>query len=373
MFEAAYAEKTSNTSVSATSEAAADTVVSCPFIYCDGASEYLFEFGTNAWAQTSTSPTNRLVLFDDAGAGAAAIGVLFQGVSPSTSSGKPGFTVRQKRTPAAGYHQFSVRGWVSSASTWTIAGDTFGSGIDSPAYLRVGRILAPSQAFYDVESRLDITTSNSWTHSPGTPFPKGVLVVIMQNGASTDVISAVTYGGAALTRIPTNGLAQDGAGEAGAAYAYFLGSGIPVGPQTVAVTVSSGTTAKRAHCFTITAPDNTRVAASGRVQTDTANPSVTLSTPSGFKGLVVNALYSGQNDLTSLTADAGYDVIGRDFGTQVCAVEYGHKTGASVASGWTVSSDDVAMVAAAIDVIPTDVPSWLNERRTPRRRTNQRM
>jgi hypothetical protein len=368
MYEAAYAEKTSNTSCTATSEAAADTVVSSPIIYCNGSDEYMIEFATNAWAQTSTSPTNRLVLFDNG----TAIGTLFQGVSPSTSSGKRGFTVRRRITPSVGYHTFSIRGWVSSASTWTIAGDTFGSGIDAPAYIRVSRILRPSQAFYDVESRLDFTSSNSWTHSPGTPFPRGAVVVIVQDTSATDVISGVTYGGVAMTRVPTNGLAQDTAGEPGAAYAYFLGSGIPSGPKTVAVTVSSGTTAKRAHCFTVAAPDNTRVAASGRVQGDTANPSVTLSTTSAFAGLVVNALFSGQNDLGSLGVGAGYDPIGRDFGSQTCAVAYGHKTGSSVASGWTATSDDVAMVALAVEVVPSDVPSWINERRTPRRRTMQR-
>lgn len=368
MYEAGYAEKTSNTDCTATSEATATTVVTAPMLYFDGASSYMIEFGTNAWAQDSTSPTNRLVLFEDG----SAIGTLFQGVAPSTSSGKPGFTVRRRITPSAGYHTYSIRGWVSSASTWIIAGDTFGSGIDSPAYLRISRILRPSQAFYDVESRLDFTTSNSWTHSPGTPYPQGVIVLIIQNTASTDVISAVTYGGVAMTRVSTNGLAQDSAGEAGAVYAYTLHTGIPSGPQTVAVTVSSGTTAKRGHCFTVTAPDRTRVAASGRVQGDTADPSVTLGTGSGFAGFVVNALYSGQNALSSLTVGAGYDPIGIDFGNQTGAVEYGHKTGASVASGWTATSDDVAMVAVAIDVMPTDVPSWLNERRTPRRRSMQR-
>lgn len=129
----AYAEKTSNTDITATSEATANTIVAADPVEFDGGTVILVEFGTNAWAQTSTSPVNRLVLFEDD----SPIGTLFQGVSPSTSSGKPGFTVRRRMTPTAGTHTYSVRGWVSSSSTMIVAGDTFGSGIDSPAYISV--------------------------------------------------------------------------------------------------------------------------------------------------------------------------------------------------------------------------------------------
>lgn len=133
MIELAYAEKTSNTNITATSEAAADTIVTAGAVACDGAMILIIEFGTNAWAQDSTTPVNRLVLFDNG----ASIGTLFQGVSPSTSSGKPGFTVRRRLTPSAGSHTYSVRGWVSSSSTMIVAGDVFSSGRDSPAYIRV--------------------------------------------------------------------------------------------------------------------------------------------------------------------------------------------------------------------------------------------
>lgn len=133
MIELAYAEKTSNTNITATSEAAADTIVTAGAVACDGAMILIIEFGTNAWAQDSTTPVNRLVLFDNG----ASIGTLFQGVSPSTSSGKPGFTVRRRLTPSAGSHTYSVRGWVSSSSTMIVAGDVFSPGRDSPAYIRV--------------------------------------------------------------------------------------------------------------------------------------------------------------------------------------------------------------------------------------------
>lgn len=138
MQELAFAEKRSNTDVTATSEAAADTVVTAPAISTDGSTVVTIEFGTTAFGQTSTTPVNRLVLFEDG----VAIGTLWAARSPGTSTGRPGFTCFRRMTPTAGTHVYSVRGWVSSASTWTIAGGVNwpGAGVDKPAYIRIVRL-----------------------------------------------------------------------------------------------------------------------------------------------------------------------------------------------------------------------------------------
>jgi hypothetical protein len=86
------------------------------------------------------------------------------------------------------------------------------------------------------------TGNFNWTHTPvGTP--KGVWVVIPQDTGQTDEVTAVTYGGVAMERViagsPTNPIFRDGVGgDDGGIYEYFLGSGIPTGAQTVAVTVN---------------------------------------------------------------------------------------------------------------------------------------
>lgn len=356
MIELGYIEKRVNTSVTATTEATANTIVTLPFILFDGSTDIIIEVGMNAWGQTSTSAVNRLVLFDDSGSGASAIGTLFQGVAFSTSTGKPGFTVRRKFTPAAGYHQYSLRGWVSVASTWTIAGDTFGAGIDAPAYMRVTMDEAMVRPTVVQESFFDFTTTDAWAHTAqgvvgsGNGLIRSAVVFVIQNASATDSISGVTYGGVAMTRVPTNGLAVDTAGEPGAVYVYFLDSDtIPQDTQTVAVTVSTGTTAKQGRCFTLQSDGPTRIVASGKQEGDAANPSVTLATPASFSGVILNALFSGQNSPGSATPGITPILSGRDFGTTIGVFEGGFGSGANIASGWTATTEDVAMSTLAID------------------------
>ena len=200
------------------------------------------------------------------------------------------------------------------------------------------------------------TTTTSFTHAPDVSALQGVLVFIAQNVASADLISSVTYGGVAMKRV---GFAQDTAGEPGASYIYFLGSGVPSGSQTVTVTVASGTDAKHAWVLGLLGVGDLQVVASGIVQGDTANPSVTLATPLEFVGLAASVVFSGHNAVGSITPGTGYQgsSIGgsvRDFGTQVARVELANMEGANVVCNWTAASEDCAMVALAIGV--QDIP-----------------
>lgn len=79
----------------------------------------------------------------------------------------------------------------------------------------------------------------SWTHTPaGTP--SGVLVFVMRVDDDADAVSGVTYGGTAMTAV-SGGFALDSSGEQGNCKAYFLGSSVPTGAQTVQVSVTAGT------------------------------------------------------------------------------------------------------------------------------------
>jgi hypothetical protein len=76
--------------------------------------------------------------------------------------------------------------------------------------------------------------SFSWTHTPaGTPA--GVVVFVIANHPTNGAVSGVTYGGEALAAVP-GGSAADTLGELGRVQAWFLGSGVPTGAQTVQVT-----------------------------------------------------------------------------------------------------------------------------------------
>lgn len=208
-------------------------------------------------------------------------------------------------------------------------------------------------AAYDAHTVQDFTTSVSFAHAPvGTP--RGVVVAIAQNASAADRISAVTYGGVPLARVPADGFAADSAGEVGAVYMYFLGTGVPTGAQTVQVTVGAGAEAKRAVVFTITAATDIELAASGSVEGDAANPSVTLATDASFAGFLANAIFSGHDSPASLTGaytDNG-GPNGRDFGTQCAAFQWSSaQTGANVPLGWTAAVEDVAMISAAFQEI----------------------
>ncbi len=207
---------------------------------------------------------------------------------------------------------------------------------------------------YDATGSGTGTSTLSWTHTPrGTT--KGVIVMVAQTTASTDRISGVTYGGVAMTRVQ---FAQDAAGEPGCSYLYFLGSGIPTGAQTVSCTVSAGTEAKKGSSLGLIASGDTRVVTSGKVEGDTADPTLTLATPATFEGICAGTLYSGQNAPSGITEGAGYVGFGsNDFGSQSAKSQFGQKEGANVAFNMTSTIEDVAMVAAAIEVVPADVPT----------------
>lgn len=208
--------------------------------------------------------------------------------------------------------------------------------------------IADPEVIFDQVSGSTGTSTFSWTHTPfGTP--RGVVVMVTANTSGTDVISGVTYGGVAMTRLQ---YAIDTAGEPGAVWMYFLGSGVPTGARTVQVTVSSGTTAKRGVAATLLAGGDIRAAASGITQGDAANPNVTLTTTSEFRGLVMGWLFSGKDATSAITAGTDFQAFGQhDYGSQVTMGQWGAKEGANVACGFTATSDDVAMIAAAFEAL----------------------
>ncbi len=130
---------------------------------------------------------------------------------------------------------------------------------------------------YDASSESHTGTTGSsseasftWTHTPvGTP--KGVLVFVMQDNASTDKVTSVTYGGTTVPAV-SGGFAADTAGEIRACKTFFLGSGIGTGAKSVVVNRTNDATVLYAVAYTVTASANTQVYTPGIVlqQADTA-------------------------------------------------------------------------------------------------------
>lgn len=178
------------------------------------------------------------------------------------------------------------------------------------------------------------------------------MVGIAQAASSDDLITGVTYGGEAMTRLHSE---ADTAGEPGRTYLYFLGSGIPTGAQTIAVDVTSGTDPKAVWGVSVTASADTESAAENGTGTEADDPSVTLATTSDYAGVVVAILYSGLGLVSNITAGDGYTKLdgsetgGHDFGVNCCVIEHGAKSGENVVANFVTSaSDDTALCAAAI-------------------------
>ena len=153
--------------------------------------------------------------------------------------------------------------------------------------------------------------SFSWTHTPaGTP--RGVLVfTYCRANDFVDRALSVTYGGVSLTAV-SGGRATDTAGEPADCKAWFLGSGIPTGAQSVVVNRTNDATAMLAHCVTVTAASDTGTGTPVLVQEDgtVAEQSVDDGSPgtnsvryAGFYYGSALALTAGANS-TALQASA---------------------------------------------------------------------
>jgi hypothetical protein len=201
---------------------------------------------------------------------------------------------------------------------------------------------------FDAQSFKDITATDSFTHTP-VRTPRLAVVLITQNVSAADLISGVTYGGVAMNRIAT---AFDTVTEPGRVYIYWLREPL-AGAQTVAVTVASGTDAKTAWATTFTA--NAPILEFGHaiLNDNAANPSRTFGTPASFQGALVSVGFTGLGDpadatiapANSETKLTGAAAGGTDFGTSAGYAGYRIASGASVVTGYTSSTDDLALKA----------------------------
>jgi hypothetical protein len=208
---------------------------------------------------------------------------------------------------------------------------------------------------YDTFSNVAAGTGDlSWTHTPvGTP--RGVLVYIIY-ASTTNQVSSVTYGGVAMSEVSSSPMVKP-SGEVGTVHGYFLGSGIPTGAQTVSVTVS-GSTSKRAGCYTITADRPTYVVDTSTLRADSqANPSVTVSI--SVTSFVSMGFLSGQDTASGISPNLGWAASLEDAVLSYSRGWYKFDTypSADIACGWTQTADDAIALAVAIseDLINSEV------------------
>lgn len=105
--------------------------------------------------------------------------------------------------------------------------------------------------------------SFSWTHTQ-TGTPRGVLVFVYCVNSATATATSVTYGGISVPAV-SGGSTSDGAGELGRIDAYFLGSGLPSGNQTIVVNRTNNAVQMYAAAATVTALYDTEINTAGIV------------------------------------------------------------------------------------------------------------
>lgn len=130
-----------------------------------------------------------------------------------------------------------------------------------------------------------------------------MLVFVLRVDDDADAITGVTYGGTAMTAV-TGGLAVDSSGEQGNCKAYFLGSSVPTGAKTVAVTATAGTE-HMAWAVTVTSVGDTDVTGVVLLQGDgtLAEQSVNDGSP-GSPSLRYAAGFTGLSSPPSVGANS---------------------------------------------------------------------
>lgn len=213
--------------------------------------------------------------------------------------------------------------------------------------------LAPAISLATVA--VDVSSENvgnvdpvSYSHAGGVS-PEGVLVFVNTRATlTTDMVSSVTYGGSALTRVRGD---NDTVGATGWSYIYFLGESVPTGTQTVVVDYT-GTPSVNFYVATVTLDGaaNLEVIDHDGVAEDQANPQVTLSF-GGREAMSFCMLYSGVATVPTSFADQTR-VQDHDYGAATAAVDRLTTAGtADDTMGFTQVSDDVAFSAAAISEV----------------------
>jgi hypothetical protein len=193
----------------------------------------------------------------------------------------------------------------------------------------------------------------SWTHSPsGTP--KGALVFVVayfSGGTSADEITSVTYGGVSMTEVSASPQVLAST-EDFAVHAFFLGSGVPTGNQTVAVTTSASNASQQVgYCVTFTADSgyDTAVEDADFVNsTSASNPSVSLTIPSGDAAVVIG-IATGAGTAGISAAGSHTQLYETDLTSRVAALH--RRTNNLTADGaatYTASADEQCAIFVAV-------------------------
>lgn len=231
-------------------------------------------------------------------------------------------------------------------------------------FLLAGFVARPLLASPDVafdafkDGAANSTGDLTWTHFPvGTP--RAIIVLVTQHTGTADEVSGVTYGGVSMTEACGPNIKTST--EVMGTYAYFLGSSIPSGNQTVTVSTTGTTGTRRGASISLTASADTEVVdCDATISSDSvSDPSVTLSL-GGRTSFAAIQFGAGQNVVTNITPLTNWSTnLEVDFGSQTAGwYTYDTIGTTDVTAGWDNDiADDAVAIALAVSEVQGGAPA----------------
>lgn len=188
----------------------------------------------------------------------------------------------------------------------------------------------------------------SFDHTPvGTA--RGLIVYVITDNQG-DEITSVTADGTAVPEV-TDSPQLNTTGEDGGSHCFFLGSSIPTGTLTIAVTTSGTATTKIAGAVTLTANQDTSVVdTNGLVSDGILDPSVTLSL-GGVSSFAMVGAWHGTESAAKIAPLSGWTQrLEHDYGTTFGIIYTYDTVGTTdVTAGVdSTETDDVALHGIAV-------------------------
>jgi hypothetical protein len=133
--ELAYVEFNANVTVTATTAAGANTVVSAGSVVFDGTPVWVEFFAIAAQLPATAGAAMAIDLWNDS----TDLGILGDITTPAAVASGPSVLLRRKVTPTAAAHTFSVRAWMAAggAITGTVVAGGGGASVALPGFIRI--------------------------------------------------------------------------------------------------------------------------------------------------------------------------------------------------------------------------------------------
>lgn len=239
---------------------------------------------------------------------------------------------------------------IQASGTDTIAHETTDS---AEVYVKITpKSYGPTPiAIEAITTSLRQTTTDPHTFSHAGIRPKGVILVGSHGNTTTDRWGTVTYGGVTMTRVETAVASSGGAGNIGVSAAWFLGSNIPAGTQTVSIDYTGFDDDDALFTvYTVTGDGDMEVIDFDEiVDGNLADPALTLQYASRV-GLAFATLFTGAGSVAEFTSNGNTTEDG-DFDGGSYIVVNMHQSGSGAGDftiGGTETTNFVAMVALAV-------------------------